>query len=240
LGYQAIFGCLLVLCFLSLFLSLVSFSDILPARKTPKAKSEFRTVLQNNKLLGLASFIFTRSFGIILTAIFLPLLLHDRKLNGLEIGIIMAIGTALTALLLRPFGRMSDKVDRAMIIKVGGISVALLMCYLPLAGAYWEFIFLCAGIGVCNALTIPASSALLVEEGRRHGMGLTIGVFNSVMNLGFFLAPPLGGILMDNYSLSSIFLIAGVINIVGIMFFAVLCRKDVCVGIEAMNISMRR
>ncbi|HVN94833.1 MAG TPA: MFS transporter [Syntrophorhabdaceae bacterium] len=230
-GIQTVFGCLFFLCVLSLFLSILYVSDFSAAGR-PSHDKTFRTAFQNRRLLGLASFIFTRSLGITVSAVFLPILLSDLKFSGLKIGTIMAVGTIFTVLFLRPFGKICDRLDRETITKAGGICVALMTCSLPWAKTFWHFAFLCAGIGVCSALTIPATAALLVEEGRFHGMGLTIGFFNSAMNLGLLVGPLLGGVLMNSSSLSSIFYVAGLMGVAGIVCFTVLFQNSVSIKNE--------
>jgi MFS family permease len=229
LGYSGIFGSLFGLCLFALLLSLFAVSEFPSAGKNSETTVGFRVLSQSQGLLGLSCFIFTRSFGIVLVAIFLPVLLsHELKLNGLQIGSVMAFGTIVTALFLRPFGEISDRVDRRVLIQIGGMSAALVTFLLPFAQGFWHMILFCGGIGFFSALTLPASSALLIEEGHRYGMGLTIGLFNAAMNLGFVLAPLLGGVLMDHFTLPSIFHAAGLIGIAGMVCFMFLSKSKTC------------
>ncbi len=47
-------------------------------------------------------------------------------ISNLQIGLVMASGTALTTLLLRPMGRLSDRVSRKGLIIIGGGMAAIL------------------------------------------------------------------------------------------------------------------
>ena len=106
----------------------------------------------------------------------------------------MGANTVVTALLLRPMGLLSDRVRRDRLVVAGGRAAALLTLCLPLAETFPQLLGLSVCIGAAGALSMPASSALLVEEGGRQGMGLTMGVFNGAMNLGAVLAPLAGGV----------------------------------------------
>jgi MFS transporter, DHA1 family, multidrug resistance protein len=234
-GFAGIFLVLSVLCFIALFLSLFLVRGTPALTRSFDDRAGFRYLLHNRNLLGLCCFIFTRSFGIVLAAIFLPIYLSNKAhLNGSEIGLIMAFGTIIMAVLLRPFGKVCDHCDRRTLMQIGGASTAFLTLCLPLENGFWSVMLLSGGIGLFSAMTLPASSALLIEEGRRYGMGLTMGLFNSAMNLGFILAPLLGGFLMDHFTLAAVFEWAGLIGAGGIVAFSFLCSGRVS-GNRGMN-----
>jgi MFS family permease len=182
---------------------------------------EVLSFTKSRKLIALCGFIFSRSFGIVLFSMFLPILMHeDLKLKGIEIGIIMGSATIVTALLLVPMGHLSDRVkkkDRLVII--GGAGAALLTCLLPLAATFQQLLILSIGIGFASVLSLPASAALLVEEGNRLGMGMTMGSFNSAMNLGSVLAPLMGGTAFGLLGMKGLFFSAGLIGMAGTVFY---------------------
>jgi predicted MFS family arabinose efflux permease len=73
---------------------------------------------------------------------------------------------------------------------------------------------------------VPATFSLLIEEGYRHGIGLTIGLFNSAMNPGLIFAPLIGGTLMDHLTLGSVFYAAGFMGAAGMLSFSVLSKGE--------------
>lgn len=223
-GFPGIFGALFVLCFLSLLIALWVGPNIgKPKKVFEEFKVDYRRIVKSRVLLGLFCFIFTRSFGIILYAIYLPILMSGYlKLSNIQIGIIMASGTTITAVFLRPLGRLSDRLNRKLLIIIGGGMAAFLTFFLPFGLNFWYLLFLSMGIGFFSALSLPASSALLIEEGNRYGMGMTVGLFNSMMDAGFVVAPLLGGFLMAIGQWSFIFQGAGLIGILGVYFFSLL------------------
>lgn len=224
-GFSGIFGALFILCILSLWIAVLTFSSFAePCGAPPEPSVDYRRALRSRTLQGLLCFILTRSFGIILFSIFLPILMNGAfKLSGFQIGAVMAAGPGLTALLLRPMGGLSDRGDRRFPVLLGGGTAALLTFFLPWAEQFWQLLVLSGGIGLFSAVSLPASSALLVQEGGRYGMGLTVGFFHSAMETGFMIAPFVGGVLMDAFGANVVFYAAGVSGTLGIFGFMVLC-----------------
>ena len=188
--------------------------------EAPPAATDWSVLRKSGTLIGLCGFIFARSFGISYFVIFLPIFMHGTlHLNGPEIGTVLGAGTVVIALLLRPMGVYSDKVRRDRLIVAGGGFAAVLTFCLPLAENFLQLLGLSIGIGIAGALSMPACFALLVEEGGRQGMGLTMGVFNAAMNLGAVLAPLAGGAAFALFGQESLFYGAGVLGLAGTAFF---------------------
>lgn len=221
-GFPGVFMSLAVLCLLSL-LSASFFvmasppnrpESAAPTRPRPSAPGLGRT------LIGLSGFILTRSFSIALFAVFIPIFMYDHlKLTGLEMGIVMGAGTVVTALLLRPMGSMSDRLNRRWMVIFGGSMTALLTFCLPSAQSFWHLLALSVAIGIFRVVSLPASSALLVQEGNLYGMGLAMGIFNGAMNFGTVLAPLAGGFALGLFGIKALFYGAAVLGLVGILFF---------------------
>jgi MFS family permease len=151
---------------------------------------------------------------------FLPIFMFENlRLTGIEMGVVMGANTIVTALMLRPMGLLSDRVARDRLILTGGTAAALLTAFLPLSETFPHILFLSIGIGFASVLSLPASSALLVEEGNRQGMGLTMGIFNAAMNLGAVLAPLAGGILFSLFGMKAVFYGAGFLGLGGVCFY---------------------
>jgi len=221
-GFPGLFLSLAVLCLLSL-LSAFVFVMISPthradhAARTRPRPSGLRT---GRILIGLSGFILTRSFSIALFAVFIPIFMYDSlKLTGLEMGIIMGAGTVVTVLFLRPMGSMSDKLNRRWMVIFGGSMTALLTFCLPLAQSFAQLLALRVAIGIFRVDSLPASQALLVQEGNLYGMGFSMGVFNGAMNFGTVLAPLAGGFALGFFGIKTIFYGAAFLGLIGIVFF---------------------
>ncbi len=221
-GFPGVFLSLAVLCFLSI-LSALFFVMISPTDRSGKVAQthpHLSALRIGRMLVGLSGFILTRSFSIVLFAIFVPIFMFDRlKLTGLEMGVIMGAGTVVTALLLRPMGSMSDKLNRRWMVICGGSMTAILTFCLPLAQSFGHLLALSVAIGIFRVVSLPASSALLVQEGNLYGMGFAMGIFSGALNLGTVLAPLAGGFALGFWGIETIFHGAGILGLIGIVFF---------------------
>lgn len=217
--YSLLFLCLLALCVTMFFVKSPGNGEV----RTYSGRGLNLSILKESKLLvALCGFIFTRSFGIVLFAIYMPIYMNENlNFKGIEIGMIMSVSAIFTALLLRPMGYLSDRMSRDRLIFIGSAAAAIFTICLPMAGTFPLLLGLSIGIGIASVLSLPASFALLVEEGNRHGMGLTMGIFNSAMNLGFVIAPLAGGIVFAFFEIKVVFYSAGLVGLVGSFFYLV-------------------
>lgn len=222
-GYDGVFAAVTVSCLAALALA----SRALPAVIPPEPAVDghpLRWIGTTGRrgYRGLLAFIFGRACGISLSAAFLPILLTAKLgLNGTRSGVILASGTAMMTLLLRPSGKLSDLAPRRPLVIAGGAAVSLLYFLVPEAGGFGQMLCLTLGIGCFSVLSQPACSALLVEEGARYGMGATVGLFQSVLNLGFVVGPLLGAMLHEALGLTAVFHAAGAVGLAAVSLFAI-------------------
>ena len=222
LGFPGIFISLSFLCMLAFLTALIFVKHFGTNRERENraVRVDLSVLKKSRILIALCGFIFSRTFGIVYFGMFLPIFMFENlRLTGIEMGVVMGANTTVTALLLRPMGYLSDRIDRDRLILIGGAAAALLTALLPLSETFPHLIFLSIGIGFASVLSLPASSALLVEEGNRQGMGLTMGIFNAAMNLGAVLAPLAGGILFTVFGMKAVFYSAGFVGFAGIYFY---------------------
>jgi len=228
LGYRAMFLILFILCLAALFIAAIAVESLEPSQ--PNLRSSVRyemNIFRNQTLQGLFAFLFTRSFGIVVLPIFLPLLLRTRfQTSYIEIGICAAAGSVTTAVLLGWMGKLSDRWDRKILITTGGLLSGILILVLPMAHDYWQIIALTVAQAFFSTLSLPASSAMLIDKGRKYGLGQTMGIAHTLMNIGFFMGPLAAGLLMDALGLGSVFWAAGLAGIAGSLFFAIHCPAN--------------
>jgi MFS family permease len=222
-GFPGVFLSLVFLCLLSLLSAffLVRLSSVNPQHNIDRMRPQLSDVRIGWTLIGLSGFILTRSFSIALFAIFIPIFMYESlKLTGFEMGMIMGAGTVVTALLLRPMSSLSDKLNRHWLVILGGSMTALLTFCLPLAQSFGHLLALSIVIGIFAVVSLPASSALLVQEGNFYGMGLAMGIFTGAMNFGTVLAPLVGGFALGLCGIKPIFFGAAFLGLMGIVFFS--------------------
>lgn len=235
-GFKGIFAISTLLCIMALLVALfcIPAQKIQPhhsAERNTVGKFKFKTfftMTRRNSLRGLLAFIFGRACGISLLGAFLPILLTTKLgLTGTQTGLVMASSSLVFTILLRPIGMLSDKAPRKSLVVAGGTIVSLLYFLIPVVAGFHQILFLGVGIGMFSVLSQPASTALLAEEGIRHGMGLTVGTFNSVLNLGFVAGPIFGAGIQYTFGLTSVFYAAGAMGLVAVgLFMANIVSED--------------
>ena len=222
-GMPGIFKVLAVITVVSLLVAPFLLPDGQKHTSHIRGSRLYPATLKNNRILaGLLGFIFTRAVGICIFSIFLPLYMERTLgLSGIEIGVIMASGTVLMMVFLRPMGFLADRRNRRMLVISGGLLAATLTFCLPLASGLWSLLSITIVLGLGSVISLPASAAIVMEEGDHFGMGLVFGLFNTTMNLGFAAAPFLGNLIMDFKGLPFVFYISGIVGIIGIIIFSI-------------------
>ncbi|MBU5611794.1 MFS transporter [Geomonas azotofigens] len=226
-GFYGIFSCLALLCLFALTLAMrqipaqaqsaIATGRVAAHPALPAALEAAR----HGTMGGLLAFIFGRGCGISLLAGFLPILLDARLgLSGTQTGMVLASSTLVITSLLRPAGWLSDRLPRKPLVLLGGVSVSLLYFLVPVAQGFHQVLMLGGGIGLCSVLSQPASTALLLEQGERHGTGVAVGIFNTSLNLGFVVGPLFGGWLQSRFGLAAVFQGAGWIGLAAALLFA--------------------
>jgi MFS family permease len=184
------------------------------------SKVNWTTLTQNRVLFGLLGFILTRAVNISVFTIFLPLFMESHLgFTSFQIGIIMASGTVLMMVFLRPMGFLADHRSRRTLVVVGGFLAAIFTFCLPFASGLWGLLSMTVILGLGSVISLPASAAMVMKEGDHFGMGLAFGLFNTTMNLGFAAAPFLGNLIVNLNGLPFVFYVSGIIGVIGIIIF---------------------
>lgn len=223
-GFNGLFFMLILCSLLAFGIALITIPPQ-PALSAlqDRRKMQFKPILffrKGGTLPGLLLFIFGRACGITVCATFLPILLTSSLgLNAAQTGIIMASSTLVMTALLRPAGRLSDKMSRRKLVVCGGTIVSLLYMLLPLAADFTQVLAITLAIGAFSALSQPAVSALLAEEGQQAGMGSSVGAFHAFLNLGFVVGPLMGSILQESAGMTGVFITIGLLGLSSILGF---------------------
>ncbi|RTR29352.1 MFS transporter [Shewanella atlantica] len=227
LGFPAIFLNLMLLSILAILICGCCVRDSSPRvvathSKRNKQSSLIQPIIRSRNLRGLLAFIFGRASCISLTGAFLPIILTEElKLSGTQTGIVMASSCLTITLLLRPMGMLADRVSHALLIILGGISVSIIYLIIPATVTFNQMIFATILLGSFSALSQPACTAMLIEEGMHYGTGNTVGIFNGAMNLGFIFGPIFGAFILSVFGIDAVFYAAGGIGVSTILLFTV-------------------
>ena len=70
-------------------------------------------------------------------------------------------------------------------------------------------------MGIGNGIAMPAGFVITGKLGREMGMGAVMGITDAGWSLGMIASPILSGLIMDSLGLSQIFLVGGILIIIG-------------------------
>lgn len=226
-GITANFYLMSLLCLLA-FLVVVLFLPSMKNYKTIERESlpRYQNLLKSPLSIGLFLFRFSNAFARGSLIAFLPLIAHQQaSLNAAQIGFVISANILLVSILQAPFGRLADRWDRLKLVLAGCSIFSLSMSVLPSCQVFGQILFVCLVMGVSSGLALPAASAIAVEEGRRFGMGSSMGFFNLGMSLGLATGPILSGQISDMVGLPYAFYLATLVGFAGAFGFAGLAKR---------------
>jgi MFS family permease len=226
LGIQASFVSMGLVSLLGFFLCLF----LLPPRKEEhffqKARSpvQYRAVMKNRNLAAL--FVFRVSFTTCVGMVwaFLPLLADSKfRLSSSAIGILVMLGVLIAGILQTPMGLLADRMNKKLLIGIGGLVVSGSVFSLLFAQGFWGLFLTNTLFGIGGGIAMPAVMAMTVIIGRQtHAMGSVMGLLTMGHSLGMFVGPVLAGIMMDAFHLDFAFVLGTAVMVfgtVGVLIF---------------------
>ncbi|MCG8686433.1 MAG: MFS transporter [Desulfobacterales bacterium] len=185
-------------------------------------------VVKDWELAGLVVFryAYTACIGIIWC--FLPLFASTEfGLSGSKIGLLVMVGVFVAGVLQLPMGYVADRVNKKLMIIMGGMLSAVGIIY-----PFWALSFndLLLGVfifGIGGGIAMPAVSALAVVKGdEKKAMGSVMSILTVAHSLGMFTGSILAGLSMDFFSLSYAFPCGFIIMVAGTLIFPLLYRRQ--------------
>ncbi|GAI52303.1 unnamed protein product, partial [marine sediment metagenome] len=170
----------------------------LPGIKQGKAlsypHSSFKEMGASNMVKGLFSYRLSFALGRAAFSCFLPIFATIyMDLTPTLIGMLLAINIVLMSLIQLYSGGLADRFSRRILVVLGGIISFSFLAALPLMHNFWQLLGLCIFGAIGGSISMPAASALTVDEGRKFGMGATMAMFAVAMSIGMAIGPILGG-----------------------------------------------
>jgi predicted MFS family arabinose efflux permease len=128
---------------------------------------------------------------------FTPDLLQSGGFNISSAGLLTSLVMCPTLLLSPLVGLTIDKTDRRLLVMgTGGIVLAVLIMWVPLATAWYIMILLLVGMGMALVPTPMWASASRVSGYQRLGLGY--GIVITFMNIGILFGPASAGLIRDS------------------------------------------
>jgi len=202
---------------LAFFIAVFFLPEISRQKLSASPPLSFKEMSQSGTMVGLFSFRLALTFGRALFFTFLPIFAAIGL--GLRLNLIGVLLAMLLSLLGIPSGRIADRFSRRFLIVLGCLVSFTYLALIPLAQDFWQLLALCALGSLGSAISVPAASALTVEEGRKYGMGSAIAVFTMALSIGMAIGPILGGAIADFTDIDSVFYFGAVMALVGAGLF---------------------
>ena len=213
----------------------------------------FTDLALNGRILTLTSFRIQYAFAVTLVRTWVPIYAGvtvaqgGLAYGGLAVALTV-VAEKFTNMLCQPFtGRLSDGYGRARFVFLGGGAyglIALLVPFSPMIGeslalpaafpilgdlspAFLPLVGIAALLGIADSFREPASMALFADEGTEEGgVASSFGIRELVWRPGSVIAPLLGGWLMTDVSMASVFYVGGAFAITGaVTFLLILVRS---------------
>jgi len=209
------------------FFIVILFLPESPYRKlAAESGLSFGKISASRMMRGLVSFRLALVVGRSTFMVFLPIFAaHSLGLRPALTGVLVATNVLLSSLLGIPLGRLADRFSRRALVVFGSFIVFIYLALIPWTQTFWQLFGLCVFCSIGSAISLPAASALVVEEGRKFGMGSTIAVFTLSMSLGMAIGPISAGAIADFAGVSSVFYFGAAMLFVGTFLFVWFTRR---------------
>lgn len=190
-----------------------------------KSPAPLRKILANKNLSSVLIYRAVNALGRGTILSFLPLFaVQILGLSITYIGIILSTGIFLNAFLQTPMGILADRVNRKNLLMVGGLIASVGYFYMAHTGTITEIFVARIIVSMGGALSLPAVTAIIAEEGRELGSGSTVGVFNTATSIGQIIGPVFSGFLLDTSGMGSVFYFSGFMSVLSVISFWLMSR----------------
>ena len=197
-------------------------------RAESRPRPDFRKLLQSQIFRGLFGYRILEAIGRRAWFTMLPVLAGIHMgLDGTQIGLLVTTNAVVTSVLQAFTGRFMDRVrvNRRMVVVYACLFQVFYLVATPLAGEWWHLMAITAVAGVRVAVSTPASSAMILQVGRRHGMGQVMSLMATAMSIGMAIGPLLAGLMYDWQGIGSVFYMGAAVVTIAALWFALSTRR---------------
>jgi MFS family permease len=171
---------------------------------------------------------FCVSFGFITSYFFVPIFAKNIGVGMTEIGIIGASYFAVTTFMMYILGKLSDfRGMRDYLIIFGFLGSSAIYFLLSFSNSAIQLLILMMALGLTTSAYQPSLLALVSENKAILTSGKKMGFYNASISAGFGIGIVCGGVISDFFKLSQVFILCGLVVILGFFFvLTVLKIKD--------------
>lgn len=206
-------GCLNLLAFL---LTLSLLPEVRGRKTSGDSRLSFREIGASGTVKGIFSFRLTEAIGRGGISAFFPIFAATIGLSITLIGTLLTV-SILTVTIFTPLGGMiADRFNRRALIVIGKVIFIMSTVAITLTNNFEQLLAVLFMQGISGAICMPAASALIVEEGRKYGMGSTMSTMFLAIGIGMATGPLLSGVVADFININSVFYTVAGMGIIGI------------------------
>jgi len=181
--------------------------------------------LSDQKLKALAFLGFTMHTRLAIFNIFVPLLVLELGFGFKEVGIIL-FARSFFGMFQGWWGRMSDKTGSKRIIVLSTAAASLMLISAGFAKTYPALLIFMMLEGLASSFWNVSAWSFMSDIGEKKGIeGTVVGSYISLAQIGEFLFSIIAGFIAVAIGISSLFIIAGVIGIIGVIVSAPIILK---------------
>ncbi len=176
---------------------------------------------QKGVFMTLFFIVFATITGVGIVVPLLPLYAHDMGAAGIYVAMIFGAFSLSRVCLLPLFGRLSDRRGRKPFILTGLFIYGLISIAFIFSTRVESLILARFFQGMGSAMIMPVVQAYVGEISPEGTEGYSMGLFNLSMFLSLSLGPPMGGFILDVWSMDGAFVCMGILSFLalGLGFF---------------------
>jgi MFS family permease len=141
-------------------------------------------------------------------------------LSSSAIGFVIMINVFIAGLLQAPMGYIADRFSKKIMVTAGGVLAIISLLCLNYATSFNGLVIANGIFGLAGGISLPAIMALGIIEGRKtRAMGSIMGLLTMAHSLGMLIGPLLAGIIIDVFSIETIFITGAAILGAGTIVF---------------------
>ncbi|MBF0202912.1 MAG: MFS transporter [Desulfamplus sp.] len=222
---DAAFICMGLLSLAGLALSMIYLPSInheyIKHKNTPSIP--WSIFIKDMELMGffICRFAYTGCIGIIWC--FMPIFAQSRlpAISGLATGILVTLGVFVSGLLQLPMGYLADRVNRRVMVVVGGVICAFSMFMMFESTSYLQLVCSISVFGLGGGICMPPLMALtLIKGNEKCAMASVMAIITVAHSLGMMAGSMGAGFAMDYFSLDVIFPCGTALMFIGVILFA--------------------
>jgi MFS transporter, DHA1 family, multidrug resistance protein len=229
INLNAAFACMGALALVGALLSLW----LLPATRDEvglrkgRPPLRWRDIICDRVIIGLFAFRLAYTSGIGIIWGFLPVLADaEFHLSSSQIGILVMLGVMVSGTIQAPMGYLADRLNRKVMISIGGILAGLAVLSYQLADSHAQLFAGSILFGLGGGTAMPAVMAVAVLKGHQsEAMGSVMAVLTVAHSLGMLMGAVLAGLMMDWFNLRLAFGLGAGWVLVGLVVFLACVRR---------------